>query len=163
MAPSEKELLQYKDGIEGLYDSNSDTVVGNSIPEHAALLYELFFNKAKKNIRIYCKNLCQRIFDKDSVINAFKDAVERKVNIEIMITEDKPESQRFPSVLEQLNIKLNCGMPCAMVNNHPINFCVVDERAYRYEEKNSECKAVACFKDSQIASTLIELFEKIKK
>src|SRR5437899_3306544 len=73
---TELEWKDYREAVETLLRLASGKVISNSLPSHAAILYEVFFKHAKNQIRIFCRNLADEVFGRQTVVDAAADALE---------------------------------------------------------------------------------------
>ena len=65
---SSEDLVQYREGVEKLYELGSDRVISNSQSDHAAILFSVFFKHAKQHVRIFCHKLSNKVFGNQSVV-----------------------------------------------------------------------------------------------
>jgi len=157
----------YRDAVETLMQLRSDKPIGNSQPLHAAILFEAFFKNAKKRVCIFCKNLNDNIFGNAFVREAAELALlQNKIIIDIIIQEEAPDAGLFAQFLE--NNKSNSLLRVRKVQkektrNAPVNFCVMDDHALRFEKDHNNVKAFAIMYSPALASMLLEKFEKLSK
>jgi hypothetical protein len=161
------EVRAYKESVEQLMLSGSSMQVLNGKPEHAAVLFELFFKNAQRFIKIFCHRLDKRVFDRPEVIEAAADAAKRGVAIDIIV-QSKSESLRFLNRLKTLDIKESIRMELTenvdkpLVSQLEVNFAVMDDRAYRLEPDLRELKATACMNDTTTARQLAKSFNLLR-
>lgn len=149
--------------------ANSSKVVSNGMPQHAAVLFEVFFKNAKQSMKIFCHHLDQEVFENPRVIEAAADAVKRGVALDIIV-QHEPKSPKFIQRLTALDAKESIRMELIMdgaktsslISSIPQNFAVMDNRAYRLERDSSEMKATASMNAPQLAGSLVDLFNLLR-
>src|SRR5438105_3703709 len=99
------DLVSYREAVEALMRLQSGEVIANSIPLHAAIIFEVFFKHAKDHVRIFCKNLNNQVFGKDFVVNSAREAVLRGVQIWILIQDSQPQDGPFMNLIEEIKQK----------------------------------------------------------
>ena len=140
----------YREAVETLLRLQSGQVIGNSLPSHAAILYEIFFKNAKKRVCVFCKNLSNEVFGCGAVVAAAAGALQRDVQIRILIQEEAVDAGLFRQFLEKhkdnplLSVHRVEG---DIARNAAPNFSVMDEEALRFEKDRTECRAFAMMLD----------------
>jgi hypothetical protein len=151
----------YRLGLELLFDSQSSFVVTNGSDEHAALIFDLFFRKARGRVNIFCRNLKAKVFDQLFVIDAAKNALEKGVIITV-VTQEPPESKKF---IELTNTCPTLRIDVAksdVAKNCKYNFSVLDGMALRFEPNREEVRAFASMYSPSQALQLEAIFDKIR-
>lgn len=162
-SPTESILKDnYRLGIEALFDTKSDDVISNGTPDHAALLFELFFRKAKERVAIFCRNLAQDVFGRDFVIEAARDALVRGVRIQILVQDEQPQSQAFSALSAQFQKLAITHARSSKVREIGSNFAVMDSVALRFEPKRDQCVASACMYAPVRAVELLTSFNQLR-
>ena len=155
----------YRGGVKDAFDKKSNRQIDNGLSEHAAILFEQMFEHAQSKIRIFCKNLAAKVFDKDAIVTSAQKAVERGVAFEIVIQDENPEKSKFYEFLktQSQNDKVSLHrLTSERLKDHTANFTVMDEAAYRYENNRDEFVAEANANSPPIAKLLISKFEAFK-
>ncbi len=148
------DLDEYKRALVHLMDHHSKCYFPNHSSNHASVVYEVFLEKAKKDVRMFCSKLCAKVFDRPELERALRAAVARGVNIQI-ISEEKPDESIFLKALKELAIPVKTfGGDVAT-----FNFCVVDSKALRFEEDNKTPKAFVNMNDEDTALKLVDFFD----
>ena len=153
------ELDAYKKAITEMYESQSDVPVSNSKADHAAALYELFFNKAKNRIVIFCNNGAKDIFEMPTVITAFKGAIEKGISV-MLVAQTALECQSIKDMARN-SVNFIIKMASKSDADRLENFCVVDEHAFRYEPNKTKFEGFARMNYPEDAKKLIARFDQI--
>ncbi len=163
------EIDTYRECVEHLMSARSSKLVSNGMPQHAAVLFEVFFKHAAQSVKIFCHHLDRDVFDQPRVIEAAADALKRGVALDIMV-QKTPESIEFIERLSALDEKESMRlelMPNAseispIIAALPQNFAIMDNRAYRLERNSKEMKATASMNSSELAGGLANLFNLLR-
>lgn len=155
----------YREAVETLMRLRSDKAIGNSLPSHAAILFEAFFRNAQGRVRIFCQNLNNHVFGINGVVESATIALNRKnVGIDILIQDATPDSGPFLKFLQEN--RTNPLLRLRRVDKEttrsaPINFSIMDNEALRYEKDREKVKAFAIMFAPNLAGLLIEKYEKM--
>ena len=162
------EIQTYRECVEQLLLSRSSNPVSNGKPEHAAVLFELFFRHAQKFVKIFWQKLDERVFDQPQVIEAAADALKRGVAIDIIV-QGEPDAKKFMHRMrpldqesEKMEIIEDANSKISAARRMKANFAVMDGRAYRIEPDASELKASACMNNPGIAAELVRAFNSLR-
>jgi hypothetical protein len=167
MATSENMVLDeqsYREAVETLLRLRSDKTISNSMPSHAAVLFEVFLKRAQQQVRVFCRNLSNEVWGNPAVVEAAKNALQRGINLSILIQEDSPDSGPFAELLNDNRTDPHLRfytMEGENLRNAPVNFAVMDETAFRFEKDRKECKAFAVMFSPNLASSLSRQFDAI--
>jgi hypothetical protein len=152
-------LRDYRESFLKLWELRSEYVVPNGKAEHAAVLFEVFFQKAEHSIQIFCHNLAGSVYNRPEIKEAVQGAVERGVSIDVVI-EAPAEAADLVAVLGESSRssvkKVHAGV------DYPFNFAVVDDHAFRFEPDSDSIKAIACAWNPERAKGLKSLFRGIQ-
>lgn len=159
--PSDIEIGIYRDAVISLIEMDSDKVILNGKPEHAAVLYECFFKHAKDEILIFCETLSNEVFGRNEVVQEARAALERNVSISIISKKDPEPGDFNKFILEStgntfLQYKTRTEL-CAIKSD----FAVVDKKRYRFEEDSSQTRAIACMNSPAFANKLADVFHSL--
>jgi hypothetical protein len=157
------ELKDYRDGVRKLFELNSPKIISNSMPGHAAILFEAFFDYAQDHVLILCRHLNAEVFDREFVVDAAKRALNRNVLVSIL-TQEEPQAKRFVDAIEPLKLTKKYSLERAATEKGqslPFNFAVMDERAFRFEGDRGEVQAEASMNCPQVATRLVKMFEEL--
>jgi hypothetical protein len=136
--------------------------IQNSFPEHAAVLYEQFFKHARSQIRIFCRNLSARVFAFDFVVEAAGKALKDGVRFEILLQDDRPEDSPFVKLIKGHPSVFIATVNSATAKESKINFSVMDNQAFRFEDDRERVTAVANMAEPTTAGVLIRKFEELQ-
>jgi hypothetical protein len=160
IAPEKVEdLVLYREGVETLMRLRSARIISNAQPDHAAILFEVFFSNAKQHVRIFCKKLSRNVFGSPQLIEAAKWALHRGVKISVVIQDEHPEDSEFVKMLIASHTKIFRATGTA--RDSAFNFSVMDEESFRIEPDRDKCVASASMYHPESAKTLVRLFETI--
>lgn len=151
----------YRENIRFLAERESDSLVLNGQPEHAAALFETMFDFAQQRVDFLCKNLSSAVFDRSEVKASFERAAARGVQFRIIVQDSEPESKGFANLVEEARkdgLKVNMAIGNSGGESDP-NFAVFDLKGFRFERNRNEMKAVASFNRPDIAQNLQRSFE----
>lgn len=153
MAPND--LNAYRDAVLRMIEIDGDQPISNGMPEHAAILYECFFAKAQKEVKIFCENLKNSVFGKSEVVENARLAMRRGVEFKIL-TRKQPEDGPFFVLAHSVVGTLRLLGERVPANS---NFAVVDGKRYRFEPDPTVYRAVACMNAPEISKKLSEFFD----
>lgn len=146
----------YKKAVEELIDNSFIQQFGNNLTENIVSLHEVFFLKAKADVKIFSINLPKNVFDEPRLIEALKSSVERKIFIDVIV-QDIPESEAFLNLCKSsayISIrKATCPKILA-------EFSVMDSRSFRYSAEN--IPGFACMTNPDIGNMLGKKFDELK-
>ena len=153
------ELKEYKDGIEKLFDEKSNLPIGNSQPAHAAALYDLFFRKTKSEVFIFCERLASFVFAMPDVRQSMQGALARGVTIHVLLQNKDHECPDLEGLKKCGKLIVKTASPAQAVL--PMNFCVVDGFAYRFEKDKAQPVAFAKMYAPEEAHRLHDAFQEM--
>jgi hypothetical protein len=165
--------------------ASTNTNISNAMPEHARYLIDKMCSLATKSIRLYTGRLRkevrdQKIYADAGVINAFVEALARKVDVRVLIEHRDAELADHPLFVavkrsyEETAGKPDVERPSQLfygfiadetreflkdqgINTH---FLVIDRKAYRLEKEHPGARAIANFGNPTRAMTLFRFFDK---
>jgi hypothetical protein len=163
-----EELKSYKIAIENLANKKDGTYFTNSGKEHAAIVMSNIFKSTDSHIRIFAKNLSGEVCDQDLYIDGLQQFINRKGEIEIILTEEPSSDSKAFKLIKEYQIcnpeKVNIKKTATNISNLPelkFHFTVGDERIFRLEKDTSKYLAVCSFNDNEYSKKLISLFKRI--
>jgi len=156
----------YRVAFERLWDEHSSHVVSNGKTEHAAALFSVFLNRAKKNVVFFCKELRDVVYDDEEVLSALDGAIARGVRIDVLVQDRSSKNSRFA---EELRGAMTDGKLVFFFEelpepqkSMPFNFAYADNHAFRFEADRQEPKGVAAAWNERTVNLLQNLFGSIK-
>jgi hypothetical protein len=156
-----EELKDYRDGVEKLFELNSEKIISNGMPEHAAILFEAFFKHAKHQIVILCRHLHGDVFGKGFVIAAAKQALARDVSLRIITQEKDLQAREFVEAIKSSGRAKLEYASTEKGRTLPYNFAVMDGKAFRFESDRDKVQAQASMNCPDIAKRLTQVFEEL--
>lgn len=156
----------YRSSFERLWEENSNAVIANGKPEHAAAILSVFFSKAVKRVRLLCKNLNPKVYDEPEVLNALRTAVEKNnVTVEILVEDEAAKSQFLELVQKYQNerkTQVKLQQNAKRVTKSTVNFAYADDHAFRFEPDNGEMQAIASAWNKEIVEAMDGVFQTLK-
>lgn len=163
----------YRAHVHALFERDSDLVVSNSEPAHAAILIEALLKYSKQRVSIFCRNLNPEIYDQKKLIQELVEAViSRGVSVHVIVQEN-PKEGNFLQTLKLLSVfcrsreksvkdsgklphevsirQCSPGSQAAMAES---NFVVADRKSYRFEKDREKINAFACVNDPASANMM---------
>ena len=153
------DMLMYRAVFRRMLETNSTRIIQNDSTSHAIILIEELLNTAKQTVYIYCSKLDEKVWSNPRVLNALVRALDRCVKFNVMTQEEVSNSNLAQKALSERG----CPASVAKSSFAKENFIVVDERAFRLEVDTGDRKGFACANSPVNATTLIEIFKKMKE
>jgi hypothetical protein len=117
--------------------SKSKITKGKNNPPIARELIINHFGKAKKSVRIFSGNGFAEVYNDSDVIEAFKKAHNRGVEIDVLVEKDNLDDSQGENALENLRknktIELHKGVGSEVLLNH---FRIIDKNLLYIEERD---------------------------
>lgn len=159
----ETESDLYEKLVRSMLESGNSDEISNGKPEHAAVIFKLFFEFAAAKVLIFCKDLNSSVFDDERILMAAKKAVGNGVSIRV-IAQREVQKNKFS---DWLSATANSGTSVSFKKSVgdsfsaklTANFAVMDERAFRLEPNNTNIQATACMNDTKGAKALASIFQ----
>ncbi len=162
MTPHSSLLSDYTADVERFFDEQSSTIINNKDREHASVLISTLFKKSKEEIYVFSRKLDGDFYTRESIRNELVAAVERGVKLNILVQET-PAAMHLVQELTHgehaKKVKVKKCSPTSFGATSPINFTVVDKKAYRLERDRDSCEAFACANAPVTAQKLIDLYK----
>ena len=166
--------LTYEQIVRQMEALDSDELISNGQPGHAAVLYQVFFERAKQQMQIFCKNLAEAVFDSPTLAKALNEAVNRGVSVWVITQETPSATNAFYKELQKLakekpdrvvwkDLASITKPEIRRYRDQQQNFCVVDAKAYRFDADTSKCQAVASMNQPKIGEMLSMYFTMIQQ
>jgi hypothetical protein len=148
----------YRKIVFDMFDSNASDRISNGSPMHAISIFEAMLSYATREVKIFCSKLATEVFGSDDVCDALENALKKGVRVRV-VTQSTPDETKFKKILTENNLLIVSRDE--EINAIEVNFAVMDDKAFRYEPKNSAIKAFACANDTSSASVLSNDFDEI--
>jgi hypothetical protein len=168
--PEKKPHLSYEEMVEYFAKNKVNSEISNGVEAHASLLISAMFKYGDKTIRIFCRELSDKVYDNEQLIdNAIDFVVKKQGKIEILLENDlqkalfaKPIIFRIASkIYEAQDKKRAVGSLHVKIQgqDHQKHFCVMDDSAYRLEQDKEKRTAIANFNDPKMVQSLTTSFK----
>lgn len=146
MNVKELTLEQYKALVTYLKDEKRHDVIDNDTVEHASILVQALVESAKEKIRLHTTSFCEDFYSRPEIKNAFQEASERNIEMDIISRNDLDENsvfQEYQTMFPNLHITtLPEGIKVEHENEIITlnNFMLIDHNGIRYEQGPKETK-----------------------
>lgn len=161
---------EYKRMIKLFADGKIAIRIPNGRPEHASILMQAMFENATSTVRIFTRDLNEKIYGSAEMLKAVRSFIDRpnsclkilfQNNQSLSLVEQHPLLKEITNITSSgqhgtIEIKNAVG---SYANNAANHFAVMDNDAFRYETNHDGCKAVANFYEPKIAKNLIQAFD----
>lgn len=151
---------EYRKAVDKLFELRADEIIPNGKPEHAAILLGTIFKYAKDHVYLFCKNLKAEVFDHEFLSTQIRDACQRNVIVQILLSNGRIESKTME--------KIRADFPCVTLKHFTgklspeTHFAVSDGCAFRMERDHEKIQAWGCANRPDIALQLEKLFDEMK-
>lgn len=162
-------MKNYEDMVEALAKSGSSDIIDNSSIDHAAILIKNMFAYATASVDLFTGCLIKSVYEREDIKDAGRAFISRGGKIRILVqdkdAEKKLENHEFIRAARNSCDNNKSGnftvfkLKADVAKNIKAHFLVMDKKGYRYEPDHSKYEAVACFNNSDIASSLSGLFD----
>lgn len=167
------DILEYRTIIERFARDRIDARVPNGLPQHASILIETMFRSATAEIRIFSRELDEKVFGSSEIKNAVIKFISNKpyANLKILLQKNHDEKwinnhflvnaiKQIDGLHGRVEIRNAAGSYAKDDTNH---FAVMDNDGFRFELDHDNCKAVANFNEPKTAKKLITAFDEAFK
>lgn len=161
---------EYRDKIDQAIRAMSGETILNGSPAHASIIIERMFAHAQECVLILTRRFDPRIYGSTEAVEQaglYLGGSGRKCRILIeefdqSSFENHPFAQKLAPYLEAGNLEIRALKP-AIAEIVNVNFSVMDNRGFRFEQDKKEAVAVASFGDNAEAfvSSLQGLFSSL--
>lgn len=172
----------YKDQIDKFAQTKENFLFRNGTLDHTNIIFAAIANNSKGNILIYDRDLSGDILDQEDGINLIKDfenflVRSKSATIEIIIDPDTEINEQVKRKLKSIEgherIKLSKLNAEVLENKRDlynrVPYFATGDTSYRIEQKfldnveNKTRSAFGNFNDTEMVTSLSNLFEKLKK
>ncbi|HBM89078.1 MAG: hypothetical protein P1U69_00925 [Parvibaculaceae bacterium] len=157
----------YRDKIDRLISESSGEIVLNGSHDHAAIIVERMFSRARESVKILTRKFDPRIYcDAETVEAAQQMLGDNSRSIKILIEEieaTNPKGNPYFGELSQFgNLSIRV-VPEVLREPISVNFTVMDDCGYRFEkdQSGSGATAIVAFGDVGLTERLSTLFENV--
>lgn len=157
-------LGDYEAHVEKMFDRDMPTIISNKDTAHAAVLVSTLFRRAKKTVDVFCRNLQSKFYDSPAILREVVSAADRGVKIRI-VSQSKPEADCLLKELRDVqrckNVEVRICAKSHWLAGAPVNFIVMDDKAFRLETDRENHVAWACANDPTTAGLIRTQFERL--
>jgi hypothetical protein len=165
-----QQIDEYRRMIKLFADRKIAIRIPNGRPEHASILMEAMFENATTEVRIFTRDLNEKIYGSAEMLKTVRSFIDRpnsclkilfQNNQSLSLVEQHPLLKEINNITSRglhgtIEIKNAVGSYATNEANH---FAVMDSDAFRYETNHDGCKAVANFYEPKMAKKLIQAFD----
>jgi hypothetical protein len=171
-----EDIQTYREAIKKLAEKQDNLVFLNSGAPHASIVMSTIFKKAQNYVHIFAGNLNGDVSNDKEYLDELGIFLSRKNACLEVITEvePKPESKAF-NIIKEFKSKGNASIHIyELKNSYPqefkdktskdiYHFMVADSKMFRLEMDKVNYKAYCSFNNSEMADSLDNFFETLKK
>lgn len=155
-------IEEYRANINRLIDEMSGELALNGSHEHASVILERMFARAKNSVRILSRTLDPRIYAVPETLEAcrrFLGNTERECKV--IVEEFPSNSHGFLSLgREYQNFQVK-QVPDGLKKPVAINFALMDRSGFRFEKDQTETTAIAAFGEKDLTNSLDKVFDRL--
>lgn len=156
---------KYRDKIDQVITEASGEVVLNGSHDHAAVILERMFSRARTSVRILTRKFDPRIYCDEMTVNSARKMLgDTSRSIQVLIEEPEATSHKGNPYFEDLS---NIGnLEIRVIPEHlkgpiSINFALMDDAGFRLEKDQAGTTAIVCFGNKEITPRLKSLFDRV--
>ncbi len=153
----------YRDTVWTLFKDNAPDRISNGAPEHAKIIFQAMLHFAKNQVKIFCDNLSNEVFDDSQLVSELRNALKRNVVVSVFTQKDFDNIDFVQTLKDATNGSSIVKVSNKSLVNRKENFAVMDSSAFRYEPNRDQVKAVASANDPETCFTLLHNFNKIEQ
>lgn len=172
----------YFDHVDQALEAHENVIISNGKPEHAVFLIHRFLSNAKAVVRLFSGKLSQtygnvQIYGNAHVSDAASKALGEGVDIRIVLEDsidaEHEEAENHPLVRlaremdaagtlkGSLRIYKASAKAHEFLDDFRYHWMTMDDRAYRLETEPEKAKAHVNFGDSDMVSSLSDIFDNV--
>jgi hypothetical protein len=155
---------EYRKIIQLLSTGMINQQIPNGKPLHAAILLEAMFKKARREMRIFSRDLAPSTYDAPELIEAAEDFLKRGLRLKVLIQDRQSASEverrkivRRLKEIGGMDLRFAEGAYSRQDAKH---MAVMDETGYRFETDHNKTIAIANFNEPAAASELASAFDR---
>ena len=159
-------LETFRERVERAASARNGEPIYNGSLEHAAVIVEMMFGNAHKNVDILTGRLNARIYARDRVVEQARlFLVDHSHKVRILIEEDvgDDELMNHPFLAGRTgarNVEVH-RLDAGMRDGVPFHLLVMDGDSYRFEQDKRVHEAVAAFGNETVAANLQHIFDTV--
>lgn len=158
-------IEQYRDKIDRLISEATGEVILNGSHDHAAVVIEKMFDRAKSTVRILTRKFDPRIYCVSQTVEAAKRMLgDRSRSIHILIEElaatNQHDNPYFCDLANYNNLVLK-EVPEALRGPISVNFALMDDNGFRFEKDQLGTSAIVAFGDRTLTPRLSAIYDRV--
>lgn len=155
----------YRDKIDRLISESSGEVVLNGSHDHAAVVIEKMFDRARSTVRILTRKFDPRIYCVSATVDAAKRMLgDRSRSIHILIEEldatNQYDNPYFCDLAKYDNLILK-EVPEPLRGPVSVNFALMDDAGFRFEKDQLGTSAIVAFGDKMLTPRLSAIYNRV--
>ena len=157
-------LAEYRQYVRSLASKRDGQPIYNASVEHASIVIENLFAKAKSRVDVLSGNLNARVYGREPVVEEAKLFLASSVNnkLRIILEEDSPEDRAihpfFKACAKSPSVELRIA-PEQVQALYGFHFVLMDNDSYRFESDKTKASAVAAFGHGKGAENLDQIYD----
>jgi hypothetical protein len=161
-------MSEYRKIASKYAENSTNQRIPNGKKDHAAILIELLFDHAKRDVRIFSGDLCTEVFGCHEVQNATERFLNNPgASLKILIQKEHDESwlenHSYGKFLKEKASDFSGSVSVRQaVGNYSDNinhFATKDDSSFRYETDHNESRAIANFNEPETTTGLNKVFD----
>ncbi len=158
-------IERYRETVNQLASTKSDTRFSNKGNEHAQIVVEAMVRNAIYEINIFSGRLSKDFYTSSAILDAFKSFFENATRRLTILTEFTPDNESVKALTElasdeQIIIRsLNTCSDDERSKKSISHFMTADGQAYRFEIADASREAVVNFNEPDVAQALNKIFD----
>jgi hypothetical protein len=157
--------IKYREKIDKIIVESSGEIVFNGSHDHAAVVIERMFARARESVKILTRKFDPRIYCDNSTVNSARKMLgDSSRRIEILVEDIdatvRTDNPYFQKLWKAGNLQIR-EVPSHLKGPLAINFALMDNSGFRLEKDQTGATAIVCFGDETIASRLNSLFVEV--
>ena len=159
-------LDEYRQHVRLLALKRAGDPIYNASAEHASVVIEEMFARARKQVDILSGNLNARVYGRNRVVEEAKlflassHTNKLRIIVETDSLRDREIHPFFRAVHDYPNIELRTA-PSDVQDLYGFHFLVMDSDSYRFERDKKQAEAIAAFGDRRGAQNIKGIFEQL--
>ena len=157
-------LAEYRQFVHSLASKRDGQPIYNASVEHASIVIENLFSKAKRRVDVLSGIFNARVYGRAPVVEEAKLFLASSANnrLRIILEENSPEDRAihpfFQACSELPSVELRIA-PQDVQDQYGFHFALMDGDSYRFEGDKTKASAVAAFGHREGAENLDRIYE----
>lgn len=157
-------LDEYRQLVRSIASKRDSQPIYNASVEHASIVIENLFAKAKRRVDVLSGNFNPRVYGRTAVVEEAKLFLASSVNnkLRVILEEDSPEDRAihpfFQMCADSRSVQLRIASQDVQ-DLYGFHFVLMDNDSYRFESDKTKASAVAAFGHRKGAENLSGIYE----